>query len=118
MKRLIVSSMVLASLCAAPLAVAGTKTFNGNSGSSWHIGGNWTPSGEPGASDDVIIPIGKDCLLANTAGTCKTLSIRDHSTLTIEGVRLTLGDADNPTTSTIDGDVGVFPAFGRSFHSR
>jgi hypothetical protein len=57
---------------------AGTKNFTGPSGGTWSTAGNWTPSGVPGASDNVSI-----------AGKSVTLS----SSATVAGVSLTGGGA-------------------------
>ena len=33
-----------------------TKTWDGSSSTNWNTAANWTPSGVPTASDDVVIP--------------------------------------------------------------
>src|SRR3979409_12837 len=42
-------------LRAAP-AFAATKTWTGASSTAWSTSGNWSPSGAPASTDDVVIP--------------------------------------------------------------
>jgi MYXO-CTERM domain-containing protein len=49
----------IAGLCfAASTAHAATKTWAGTGTSPWSTAGNWTPSGVPAATDDVVLPAG------------------------------------------------------------
>lgn len=43
-------------------AFAVIKTFNVASG-NWNVPGNWSPSGVPASSDEVVIPAGKTCTI-------------------------------------------------------
>ena len=36
-------------------AHAVTKTWDGSSSTSWNVAANWSPSGVPGSSDDVLL---------------------------------------------------------------
>lgn len=72
------------------------KTWDGSSSNNWNTANNWTPSGVPTATDDVIIPNGFN-VTVNTAAVCASLTIsggNTDNTLTISaGQSLTVGGA-------------------------
>jgi len=75
-----------------------SKTYTGASG-SWNVAANWTPSGVPTTSDDVIIPSGKSVSVAANA-VAKSISLSGSLSLN-NGVTLTVG------TSSLSGDFAV-----------
>ena len=70
------------------------KTWVGASGGTWNTAGNWSPSGVPGAGDDVII---------NTAGNISVNTNATINRLTITGnVAVTFTSNGGGRTVTID----------------
>lgn len=61
------------------------KTWNGLISSDWNISGNWTPSGEPGPSENILIPAGTpyNCVITTSAEECHDLTIDDGAVLTL-----------------------------------
>lgn len=72
----------------------GQKTFDGSSNNDWNTTANWTPSGVPTGTDNVLIPAG---FTVNVSGTaiCSNLTIASTSTLNIPNNTFTV----NGTTS-------------------
>jgi hypothetical protein len=50
------------------------KTWAGAAGADWSVAGNWSPSGVPTATDDVIVNAGADVVVAGSA-VCRKLTI-------------------------------------------
>ena len=82
---------------------AQTKTWNGSSNNNWNTAANWTPSGVPASTDDVLIPDDKT-VTVNTAAVCKSFTMgsgNNDITVTISGTNsLTVSegiDIDNGT---------------------
>lgn len=74
------------------------KTYTGTSG-NWNVAANWTPSGVPTATDDVIIPSGKTVAITVNASV-KSLTISGAVTLA-DNLVLTIG------TNTVFGNFTV-----------
>ena len=53
---------------------AALKTWDGSSSSNWNTAANWTPSGVPTSSDDVVIPNNFN-VTVNTAAVCASFTI-------------------------------------------
>ncbi|WP_281297683.1 G8 domain-containing protein [Flavobacterium limnophilum] len=51
-----------------------TKTYNATSG-NWNTAANWSPSGVPSSSDDVVIPTGSTVTMISTPVTISTFTI-------------------------------------------
>ncbi|MDD5705703.1 MAG: hypothetical protein PHR35_07240 [Kiritimatiellae bacterium] len=86
-------------LCLMTACSYGAKTWNGGSG-LWSDGNQWTPSGAPGASDDVVIDTAGAKVLLSEATTINSLIVSNTATLTFT----------NWTTKlTVAGDVWVRP---------
>jgi hypothetical protein len=105
-----------------------TKTWAGAAGADWSVAGNWSPSGVPAATDEVIINEGAD-VRVTASTTCRKLMINgstaagqgkvtiDAGTLTVTATDITLvptgstnaavilygGIIDNKSTLTING---------------
>ncbi|MCG3129069.1 MAG: hypothetical protein CHACPFDD_03978 [Phycisphaerae bacterium] len=88
----------------APVAIAGTFTFDGSEGEDWHDPDNWTPPGTPGAGDTAVIPNGLTCKVKSANAVAEIIQVA--GTLGLEGYKLTLGSTSGNTTSTI-GNGGV-----------
>ncbi|GAB3833758.1 T9SS type A sorting domain-containing protein [Hymenobacter jeollabukensis] len=72
-------------LCAAVTAAYAQSTWNptltGTAATQWTASANWTPSGVPSPTTDVIIPAGKSSYPAITSATasCRTLTIQSNT---------------------------------------
>lgn len=91
MRRVAVLAVAIFGMTACS-AQAVTKTWNGGTG-DWTVGGNWTPTGEPGATDDVVISSGTTTL--NADRTVRSLSISGGATRAGTGT-LTVDDTVTP----------------------
>jgi len=60
--------------------VFGQKTWNGSSSNNWNTANNWTPSGVPGAGDDVIINIAATISI-DASTTINSLTISNSKTV-------------------------------------
>lgn len=78
---------VLAALAMSSHVMAATKTWTGASSNVWNENANWSPSGDPGSSDDVIIPGG----LSRYPVLSGDKTVRD---LTINGGSITTNNND------------------------
>ncbi|MBS7232527.1 T9SS sorting signal type C domain-containing protein [Flavobacterium psychroterrae] len=57
------------------------KTWDGSASNNWNANNNWTPSGVPTATDDVIIPNGvTGTITINTDAVCKNFTINGGGT--------------------------------------
>lgn len=87
---------ILAVLALAASLPAITKTWTGAEFlMEWGLDGNWSPSGVPTASDDVIIPSGLGGY-PNTAfspGVCNNLTIQSGARVTVSSNHLTVNGA-------------------------
>ncbi len=64
------------------------KTWDGSASAVWATADNWTPSGAPSSTDDVLIPSSAEYTNAPTissATTIKTLTVYGGATLTFDG---------------------------------
>ncbi|KAA3608460.1 MAG: T9SS C-terminal target domain-containing protein [Calditrichaeota bacterium] len=77
---------------------AGTKTSAGTG--NWNTAGTWTPSGVPGAGDEVVIANTHTVTLDLASTTVDSLTINSGGTLDLNANTLTVG-----THVTINGDV-------------
>lgn len=75
------------------------KTYTGASG-SWNVAANWTPSGVPTTSDDVIIPSGKSVSVAANA-VAENISLSGSLSLS-NGVTLTVGTSSKSGSFTVN----------------
>ncbi|MBN8674014.1 MAG: T9SS type A sorting domain-containing protein [Chitinophagales bacterium] len=80
----------------AGMMATAQKTWDGSSSNNWNTANNWTPSGVPAATDDVIIPNGFN-VTVNTAAVCASLTISgggsDNTISISNGQSLTVGGA-------------------------
>lgn len=86
-------------------AVAGINyTWNGGTNSSWTTPANWTPNGNPGASDNVTIPdvaSYTNALAVTGAQACYDFTVNANGTYSIgAGASLTVGGAYVYSSST------------------
>ncbi|NMH28170.1 MopE-related protein [Flavobacterium silvaticum] len=87
------------------------KTWNGSADSSWNVGANWTPSGIPDDTDDVIIPTGSTVNL-NVNTSIKSLSLQGTAVLDINA-NLAFSDASSFSgTSTVNWNSNSIAANG------
>lgn len=101
----LVAAPLLAPFLRAKSAFATSKTFS-TSNTAWLTAGNWTPSGVPGATDDVVIPGGTaDMTLTANVMTIQFITFTDSSS------RL-LGNGTGTSTNstlTLNGNGGANP---------
>lgn len=86
MKKLLFSILLVS---VQIILTAQTKTYTGASG-NWNVAANWTPSGVPVSTDDVVIPSGKTVNIssnsfARTVSVSGTLSMNTGIRLTVSG---------------------------------
>ncbi len=72
----VLSVILFCSLMSFSSALA-QKTFNGSTNNNWNVDANWTPSGVPIATDDVIIPDGANVILDLASTSIASLSFAD-----------------------------------------
>lgn len=86
------------------------KTWTGATSNVWNFAGNWSPSGIPIATDNVIIPSGttnSPTVSGSTGGVCNNLTVNSGATLTISG---TSGSSTTLTvggTATFNGSLSI-----------
>lgn len=84
-----------------------TKTWDGSSSVYWNTAANWTPSGVPTSSDDVIIPNNFN-VTVNTAAVCASFTINSGNqtnAITISGTNsLSVTNAITINAGTGSGD--------------
>ncbi len=84
-------------------SIAATKTYTGTG--NWNNNNSWTPTGQPGSSDDVIIPNGKSPNVNINNAICKSLNIQSGGSLSIgNSKKLTI---NNTTGLTIAGTLDI-----------
>jgi len=71
-----------------------TKTWDGSSSNDWNTAANWTPSGVPTSSDDVIIPDNFN-VTVNTAAVCASFTINEGN----NDNQITISDGQSLTVS-------------------
>ncbi len=84
---------------AATGSAAATKTWVGSAGGPWTTAANWSPSGAPAASDDIIIP-------ANQSANITAVPAIVLNSLTINGTCL-LAAASSGNTITITTSMSI-----------
>lgn len=91
-------------------------TWNGTLSTDWNTAGNWTPSGVPGAADNVTIVTGSNTCLLNTSAAITNVKLTS-GTLDLGGFTLTVGGATATfTTGTIqNGSINITGATTTSF---
>jgi hypothetical protein len=89
-KSIIVRLGVLFSICLPAARAFGVDNTFQPPGSTgwWHMASNWSQGHVPNAAETVVIPSGRTCILADTAGVADNLSL--FGELRIEGCSLTL----------------------------
>jgi hypothetical protein len=60
----------------APAALAQTKTWTGATSNDWSVATNWSPSGVPTATSDVLIPAGSTPVVLPGSATMRSLDLR------------------------------------------
>jgi hypothetical protein len=67
------------------IAFVADKTWNGSLSAEWGTNVNWTPSGAPNSTDNVLIPGGTpfDCNITSAGKLCKGLMIGNGGILTM-----------------------------------
>src|SRR6185437_15334799 len=65
-------------------------TWNGTVSTAWNTPGNWSPSGVPGASDNVTIVTGGNTCVLNTSSAINNLTLTS-GTLDLGSATLTVG---------------------------
>ncbi|MFN5794227.1 MAG: autotransporter-associated beta strand repeat-containing protein, partial [Bacteroidota bacterium] len=107
-----------------PPVTSVTYTWNGSAGdSNWATTTNWTPNGNPGASDNVIIPVatgllnitGAQTVIDFTLSGTGTFQVSSTGSLTVTG-NLTNSSSATPTfncgsTFTVSGAGQTIPAW-------
>jgi len=67
------------------------KTWNGSISSDWHIAGNWTPSGVPTSTDDVVIPnVARAPVISSGDAVANGLTINTGAVLDLTSRKLTV----------------------------
>ncbi len=67
------------------------KTWNGSISSDWHIAGNWTPSGVPTSTDDVVIPnVARAPVISSGDAAANGLTINTGAVLDLTSRKLTV----------------------------
>lgn len=62
----------------------GQKTWNGGTSVDWHTGTNWTPSGVPTSSSNVVIPSSPtNQPTISSSAVARTVEVQSGATLTI-----------------------------------
>ncbi len=70
------------------------KTWTGSASSDWHTAGNWSPSGVPGAGDDVLIPnVARDPVISTGDAAANSLTIDSGAVLDLTTRHLTVEGA-------------------------
>ncbi len=96
----------------ASFAQAGTKTWVPTNGGDWKTPGNWSPSGVPGASDDVVIPANQSAAITRSSSDGETINL---NSLTINGNVNFQFDAGSQHSCTLN-ITGTFTvASGKTF---
>lgn len=82
----------------------GQKTWTGNSSNNWNTANNWSPSGVPGANDNVVIASNAS-INVNTSPTINSLTITNNATvvLTASGNATRVITIDNTGSSIASG---------------
>lgn len=105
--RLGLAVLILSFAVGTNPALAGTKTFTAAVNSDWFTAGNWSPSGIPGSSDDVVIN-SATAIISGQDASAGSLSINTGSPnsggLEILDHTLTVSSSG---TSTLDGFLEV-----------
>lgn len=98
--------------------ISATKTYVGPVGGNWGTAANWSLSGVPAATDDVIIPNGKSLIVNIANAACKslvlqsggnptTLTIALNNILTVNG-NVTINDGDSENLLDVkDGTLNI-----------
>ncbi len=83
------------SATATTSGVSVLRTWTGTISTNWAIAGNWSPSGVPTSSDDVIIPIVTNVPIISAPVTVKNLNVTNDATLTNTSTLTVSGDLDS-----------------------
>jgi Hint domain len=83
-----------------------TFTWTGDVSSDWTTNGNWSQSGTPGSSDDVVIGSATPSPTLSASATVNMVTIDGSDTLTLSGETTTLTATDGVTLSSA-GIIGV-----------
>ena len=89
-----------------------TKTFNGSVDSSWNVAANWTPSGVPVSTDDVILD--EDVFFGTNNITIADLSITSTTKIDGDGT-FTFENLSISNNKTLTINKNVIPTQGTSF---
>jgi hypothetical protein len=119
---LLIAVLALIAFVIAPARGAGCKTWNGSADNTFENGMNWTPSGEPGSSDDACIDGAavtlqhgvqvKSLTLGSTTTASLTISSGAPNTGVAAGSGITVGTHGSLTLDGTSG--GVFLDVGSS----
>lgn len=101
--------IVLIGVCAVPALAQYDREWVGTSlQHDWNNANFWDPTGVPEAGEDILIhadfpaDITVEIYEGDSAAECESITIDGGAKLKIIGNSLTIGDDNNPTTTTID----------------
>jgi len=85
------------------------KTWTGTSSTVWNTANNWSPSGIPTSSDDVIIPVAptNQPVISGSTGVCKNLTINAGASLGISATTLNNASLMASGNATISGALTI-----------
>ncbi len=86
------------------------KTWTGASSTAWNLAGNWSPSGIPTASDNVIIPsapANQPLISGTITPVCNNLTVNSGATLTITGTSGSNATLTVAGTTTFNGTLSI-----------
>lgn len=90
-------------------AIAATKTWTPFLGSDdWQNGANWSPNGEPGSADDVVIDVANDLVVLNAdTALVDDLLLENGADIRTNGFTLNVNDTGNNGFVTIGNGVNL-----------
>lgn len=84
------------------------KTWTGASSTAWNTASNWSPSGVPSASDNVIIAsAANQPQIMGTTGVCNAMVINSGATLTITATTTTNASLTATGSVTVNGSLNL-----------
>ena len=93
-------------------AAAPAKTWLGLT-QDWHTTTNWSPTGLPTGTDDVVIPVTANQPIMSAAGTTRNLTVQSGVLLNLNSFTLTVnGDVSAPGATSIIGSGGTLVLAG------
>ncbi len=85
--------------------------WNGSSGTTWSTANNWTPSGTPTSTDDVVIPNTTNAPIVTGSTTVNTINFTGNNTITVNsGVKLTTNSGFTVNSAVTSANVNFVGA--------